>query len=94
MTISTFARYDLRTTDPDAARRFYAATIGLDFDAPRPNREPATLAVWPLHEQARARGAPAHWLGNIGVSELEGAVRRMLDLGSQPLGPTQRGAVE
>ena len=88
MTTPAFARYDLRTTDPDAARRFYAAALGLDFGAPTAVDEPATLAVWLLHEQARARGAPAHWLGNIGVTDVDATVRRWLDLGSEPLGRT------
>lgn len=82
MTIQTFARFELRTTDVDAARRFYGSAIGLDLDV-----APATLAVWPLHEQARARGAPAHWLGNITVADLDATVRRLRELGSEPLGP-------
>ena len=77
MTLHTFARYDLRTTDPDAARRFYAVVLGLDFDAPAAADEPETLAVWPLHDQARARGAPAHWLGNIGVTDVDATARRL-----------------
>src|SRR6185295_17780185 len=67
MTIHTFARYDLRTTDPGAAR----------------------LAVWQLHEQARARGAPAHWLGNVGVTDVDATLRRWLALGAEPLGPPE-----
>jgi uncharacterized protein len=90
MTCHAITRYDLRTTDPDAARRFYGAAVGLDFAAPSPEGEPEMLAVWPLHEQARARGAPAHWLGNIGVSDIEAMARQWVDLGSEPLGPVQR----
>jgi uncharacterized protein len=82
MTLHTFGRFDLRTTDVEAARRFYREAIGLDLDA-----NPAKLAVWPLHEQARARGAPAHWLGNITVADLDTTVRRLRELGSEPLGP-------
>lgn len=44
-------------------------------------------AGYPLHEQALARGAPAHWLGHIGVSDLTSTVRYLLDRGSQLLGP-------
>jgi predicted enzyme related to lactoylglutathione lyase len=84
MTTHPFVRYDLRTTDADAARRFYIAAVGLDFD------ESGPLAVWPLHEQARARGAPAHWLGGIAVPELDPTVRQLLELGSEPLGPVVR----
>ena len=31
MTSNLFCRYDLRTTDPDAARSFYSDVVGLDF---------------------------------------------------------------
>jgi predicted enzyme related to lactoylglutathione lyase len=77
-----FCRYDLRTTDPDSARDFYVDAIGLVFAEER-----SSLAVWPLHEQARARGAPAHWLGQIGVADLAATVQRLLAKGSQLLGP-------
>lgn len=80
-----FLRYDLRTTDPEAARRFYASVLGLDLDG-----HPDTLAVWMLHENARARGAPAHWLGSIRVDDVEAARTRLLGLGSEPLGPVLR----
>ena len=85
-----FCRYDLRTTDPDAARSFYSDVVGLDFTEARSSDEPSVLAVWPLHEQARARGAPAHWLGHIGVADVEAMVHRLLALGSERLGPTVR----
>jgi predicted enzyme related to lactoylglutathione lyase len=77
-----FGRYDLRTTDPDAARAFYVDAVGLDFAG-----DDAGLAVWPLHEQARARGAPAHWLGSIDVADVPTAVQQLLDAGSESLGP-------
>jgi predicted enzyme related to lactoylglutathione lyase len=91
MTRSVFCRYDLRTTDPDAARRFYSEAVGLDFTAAPPAEE-SPLAVWLLHEQARARGAPPHWLGQIGVADVEATVRRWLELGAERLGPTVRAA--
>ena len=88
MTSSAFCRYDLRTTDPDGARIFYSEVVGLDFtEAPSPE-EPSPIAVWLLHEQARARGAPPHWLGAIGVTDLDATVTRLLALGSERLGPT------
>jgi predicted enzyme related to lactoylglutathione lyase len=79
-----FCRYDLRTTDPDAARRFYSDVVGLDFGA-----DPTScLAIWPLHEQARARGAPSHWLGSVAVDDVETALRRLVEAGSERLGPS------
>jgi predicted enzyme related to lactoylglutathione lyase len=92
MTSSTFCRYDLRTTDPDAARSFYSAVVGLDFTAAPPSGEASMLAVWPLHEQARARGAPPHWLGQLGVVDVEAMMRRLIELGSERLSPTLHAA--
>src|SRR5687767_5667400 len=88
MMSAVFCRYDLRTTDPAAARGFYLGALGLDV-----SEAGSLLAVWPLHEQARARGAPAHWLGHIGVTDLAATVQQLLARGSQLLGPAQlRGA--
>src|SRR3954464_1594999 len=85
---SVFCRYDLRTTDPDAARVFYSDVVGLDFPEGTSAQQSSVLAVWPLHEQARARGAPAHWLGQLGVADFEATVRRLVELGGERLGPT------
>jgi predicted enzyme related to lactoylglutathione lyase len=52
--------------------------------------EPSSLAVWPLHEAARARGAPAHWLGHLAVVDVEATASRLVALGSERLGPTVR----
>jgi len=79
---TVFSRYDLRTTDQDAARAFYTDVVGLDFPEGKPDQS-SVLAVWPLHEQARARGAPAHWLGQLGVEDFEATVRRLVELGGQ-----------
>ena len=37
---------------------------------------------------ARARGAPAHWLGQIAIVDLEAVVERLAARGSERLGPT------
>jgi len=87
---SAFLRYDLRTTDPDAARAFYAEALGLDVKPGLSPGEPSMVAVWLLHEQARARGAPPHWLGHIGVADVEAAARRFVELGGERLGSTLR----
>jgi predicted enzyme related to lactoylglutathione lyase len=72
----TFCRYLLRTTDADAARRFYAGAIGLAL--PDGRSDASSLEAWPLHEQARARGAPPHWLGQIAVDDVEHAAERLV----------------
>jgi predicted enzyme related to lactoylglutathione lyase len=76
--MSPFFRYQLRTTDVEAARAFYARVLGYE-DA----------SVVPLHEQALARGARPHWLGFIDVTprEVDATVAAFATRGAQPLGP-------
>lgn len=76
----SFRRYELRSTDPVAAAAFYAQVIGLTPAS-------AGLGISALPEQARARGAPSHWLGLLGVSDLEAEVERLLPRGFLRLGP-------
>ncbi|MBF5046216.1 VOC family protein [Aggregicoccus sp. 17bor-14] len=90
-----FTQYDLRTTDPEAAAAFYAEVVGLQQRSAGDARElywreQRVGALTLLPERARAQGAPAHWLGHIGVADVEAAVRDVLGLGGQQLGPTQR----
>jgi predicted enzyme related to lactoylglutathione lyase len=71
-----FCRLELRTTDAGAARAFYAKIFGHD-----------RAVIWPLHEQALARGARPHWLGNLGVPDVERAAASFVERGAMPLGP-------
>ncbi|MDQ3037812.1 MAG: VOC family protein [Myxococcota bacterium] len=81
-----FIRYVLRTTDLESARTFYADAIGLAL--PSGSSAESALEAWPLHERARANGAPAHWLGQLAVDDVESAVARLVERGSTRLGPT------
>jgi hypothetical protein len=90
----TFCWYELRTTDPAAARAFYADALGLVVAAADARwrlraggPELGEFAVLPA--QAAARGAPAHWLGHVAVADVPAAVQRFVALGASPLGPTQ-----
>lgn len=83
-----FFRYSLRTTDVDAARAFYATALGLELPAGASSS--SLLDAWPLHEQARARGAPAHWLGHLAVADVDAMVSQLLERGGERLGPTVR----
>lgn len=74
-----FCRYELRTIEVDQAREFYRELLGHD-----------KAVVWPLHEQARARGAVPHWLGSIGVGDLQQLERtseELLRRGATSMGP-------
>jgi predicted enzyme related to lactoylglutathione lyase len=82
-----FFRYALRTTDVDAGRRFYAEAIGLELPQNGASGTSA-LEAWPLHERARAAGAPPHWLGQLAVRDVDGTVDRLVEVGGERLGPT------
>jgi len=83
---SRFCRYELRTTHVSAATGFYAALLGRQ-----------DLIIRELPVSARARGAPAHWLGYLSTAELGGsmvALQRWSDYGAMPIGArTGNGAV-
>ncbi|WP_437683940.1 VOC family protein [Sorangium sp. So ce131] len=76
-----FCRFQLRTSNVTAARAFYAAVLG-----------EGRADILALPEEAAARGAPAHWLGYIGVDDVEGAVRAFVERGATRLGPTRLAA--
>jgi predicted enzyme related to lactoylglutathione lyase len=75
--MTKFCRFDLRTTDAAGARDFYARILGHDRSV-----------IWPLHEQALARGAQPHWLGTLGVADAERAATGFVERGATRLGPT------
>lgn len=76
--MTRFCRYELRTTDVAAARAFYEAVLG-----------EGELDIVPLPAEAAARGAPAHWLGHLGVADVEATARAFAERGATRLGPTR-----
>lgn len=74
-----FHHFELRTIDVAAARQFYEQVLGAPLDA----------LVTELPAIARARGAPAHWLGHLHVAELEPTVTSFLQAGAERLGPAR-----
>ncbi|MCB9598192.1 MAG: hypothetical protein H6719_36095 [Sandaracinaceae bacterium] len=81
-----FVRYSLRTVEIDAARAFYRDAVGLAL--PDGASEGSALESWPLHERARAAGAPPHWLGHVETQDVEATAARLVELGAQALGPS------
>ncbi len=78
-----FCRFQLRTTAVATAGEFYDAVIGGRGDG-----------IVKLPAMAAARGAPAHWLGYIGVSGIGGVdavVARWSAHGATRLGPPRPG---
>ncbi len=78
--INRFCHYEIRTTDVEAARAFYSDLLGPGFWG-------GSLGIAELPAQAAARGAPPHWLGSIGVDDVEGTARRFVEVGATRLGP-------
>jgi uncharacterized protein len=96
-TPSTFVSYDLRTTDLEAAQAFYAGLMDWQVQRSGESRvfcagEQRVGELMALPERARAQGAPAHWLGHIGVDDVDASARRFVALGGQMLGPVQQPA--
>jgi uncharacterized protein len=75
--VTTFCRFELRTTDAVAARSFYTSIFGHD-----------RATIWPLHEQALARGARPHWLGSLSAQDVERTTAAFVERGAVRLGPT------
>ncbi len=82
-----FVRYQLRTSDVDTAREFYRALFGDAFWS-------GPIDVSSLPAQAVSRGAPPHWLGHIGVDDVDGLVNRFVEEGATQLGPGRAAARE
>lgn len=78
----TFGRCVLRTTDVPGAAAFYAAVLGA-----------RSLELTSLPELARARGARSHWLGHVGVDDVEAEASAWIAAGAQRLGGSADGAV-
>lgn len=70
-----FIRYELRTTDVAQATTFYEAVLGL-----------GKRDIVPLSPQAAARGAPAHWVGFVGVDETERVTHDLMQCGANIIG--------
>lgn len=87
-----FIWYELYTTDMDAAAAFYGNVVGWGCDVvPMPgmdyrmfrSRQGNNCGMMMLPEEAKAMGAPPHWLGYLCVPDLDAAHAKALTLGAQ-----------
>jgi predicted enzyme related to lactoylglutathione lyase len=76
--MTRFCRIELRTTDVPAARLFYRALLGDDG-----------AVIVPLPAEAIVRGARPHWLGHLGVADVESVAQDFVAQGATRLGPTR-----
>lgn len=88
--------FDLMTTDPDAGRAFYTALIGYgteEFDTGMGPYHMFTVdgdsigGVMKLSDQAAEMGAPPHWLGYIGVEDLDASFAKVQAQGGKAMHP-------
>jgi uncharacterized protein len=76
--VTRFSRYELRATDVESARRFYTSLLGED-----------RASIVQLPPEVAARGAPPHWLGMLGVADLDSTASAFVERGAMRLGPTR-----
>jgi predicted enzyme related to lactoylglutathione lyase len=86
-----FVWYELRTPDPEAAEAYYTNVIGWGMlPTPGPNGpytlftvgETPVCGLTTLPEEAKKLGAPPHWLGYVGVDDLDAATAEASRLGA------------
>lgn len=93
-----FDWYELNTTDVDAALAWYTRHLAWEQMAyPTPMGtywmvRPSSLEVpigglTTLNEQAKAMGAPAHWLGHIAVADVDVTAAEAVSRGGRALSP-------
>jgi predicted enzyme related to lactoylglutathione lyase len=99
--LNTFCWLELATSDPAAARKFYAALFGWELsDMPMPegtytmakHGEHMVCGMQQLPEEAKKMGAPPHWLSYVAVESTDAAVAKAKELGGRLLaGPIDMG---
>ena len=94
-----FIWYELNTTDQAAARVFYgnlagwSATAmpmsppGMNYTLLSLSGGPAVAGMMDLMADARAKGVPPHWLGYVGVDDVDASQARALALGASVVVP-------
>ncbi len=89
-----FVWYELLTSDPDAAKQFYPAIAPWATSqwegGPTPytmwmNGETPIGGVMALPDEAKAAGAPPHWLAYIGIPDVDASVAQATQLGAKVL---------
>lgn len=90
--------YELMTSDPTGAQRFYTHVVGWGLQETRGLGAPYVMwtrgqtaigGVMELPEQARQSGTPSHWMAYIGAPDLDGTVARATARGARVYVPPQ-----
>ncbi len=89
-----FVWYDLVTADPKAAQDFYGKLIGWGTQEYEGGDQPYTMwtnketplgGVMELPEEAKAAGAPPHWMAYVSVDDVEKTVSQVKKAGGSVL---------
>ena len=89
-----FVWYDLMTADPKAAEEFYGQLIGWGTKEFEGGNEPYTMwtnketplgGVMELSEEAKAAGAPPHWMAYVSVDDVVQTVSKVKEAGGSVL---------
>ena len=89
-----FVWYELMTSDPDAAKAFYTKVVGWgtqpfgEGDPPYTmwmNGEAPVGGFMQLPTEAKAAGAPPHWMPYVGTPDVDATVVQAKDLGAKVL---------
>lgn len=89
-----FVWYDLMTNDPKAAQDFYGPLIGWGTQKWEEGDQPYTMwtnkekplgGVMELPEEAKAAGAPPHWMAYVEVDDVEQTVAKVEEAGGSVL---------
>lgn len=86
-----FVWYELMTSDTAGAEAFYSEVVGWKTQSmPGPSEMPYTMwavgetpvgGLMTLPEEAKAAGAPPHWLAYVGTENIEASVAQVKELG-------------
>lgn len=91
-----FCWFDLMTHDPQAAQAFYGRVVGWGTSIWEGMETPYTMwtngdnpqgGVMELPEEARAAGAPPHWLAYISTDDVDATAVRATELGGKVMVP-------
>jgi predicted enzyme related to lactoylglutathione lyase len=94
--VNQFIWYELATTDVEAAKVFYADVIGWKAEPFDGANEPYTMWVTDggpvgglmlMPEAAKQQGAPPHWVGYVGVVNVDAAADKAVGLGATLIVP-------
>lgn len=91
-----FVWYELMTTDINAAKEFYGNVVGWNaLDSGMPGMEYWMFAskngplagLMTLPDEVKAMGVPPHWMGYVGVADVDATAAKATELGGNVLVP-------